>query len=337
MSIIAGTAGYSGLWTNVYIIRTFVEMLKDELTFAKLSEPANIPKNAGGYIARWNIPQRFIGTVTARTEASAGTVGDLTGTTINTAEATISEYYDSMKIGKVSSDSFVDGTLDVFYEQFAFAGASAIDTLLRNAARTGSTSSLSSRGPNGATGVVATGLGTLFSAATDNQNLTVRDFPVIAGYFFGGNCRGFKELRGDFGLIIHPKQETLLVTEFSSSAIGWTDVNQYTETGYGQLFDKMRIVGRFAGLTAMRSTMIQTSTVGSTFAWSAVALAKYGLGWAGLGESGPMAAELIHKTPNEHDTSQPANTYDTLAWKVRAAFKMLDAARVLNVYSYSFQ
>lgn len=325
MSILVGGTGFSGVWYNVYIIRKFVEMLKDELLYARFSEPAEIPENAGGYVARWNIPQRFLGTVTARTEASSGTTGELTSVAINKVESTINTYYDWMKIGEISEKSMIDGTMDVFYEQFTFAGTAAIDLLLYAEAKK-TTTSLTS----GAT-ATATGAGT---AATSTSIATIRDFPLIANYFFGGNARGFKELRGDFVWIMHPSQELKLATEFTTTALAWTDVHQYTETGYGQLFDKLHMIGRFAGVTALRTTLIGTATLGN-FVFQSHALAKYGLGWAGLGESGPRAPEIIYKKPGPNDTSQPANMYSTLAWKVKLAAALTDAARVITVYSYS--
>ena len=100
MSITAGGTGFSGVWTNVYIIRKFVDMLKQELLFAKFSEPAMIPKNTGGYVARWNIPKAFSGSTTVITEASAGTVGEQTSTEIAKAESTINTYGQWMKVDK---------------------------------------------------------------------------------------------------------------------------------------------------------------------------------------------------------------------------------------------
>ena len=320
MAITAGGTGYAGAWTDVYILRRFVEMLKDELLFSRFSEPATVPKHTGGYVARWNIPQKFSGSTTVRTEASAGTVGERTSTNITSVESTMNTYYDWMKIGEIASKSWTPGTGEVYAEQFAFAGAHAIDTILYTAAKT-STNTLKSTEKAAGTGTLAAG-----------EKATVTDFKAISGFFYGQNARGFREMENCFVWIMHPAQETDLVTEYSTTAMSWHEVNQATETGFAQMQKINRMVGKFGSVVALRSTMIGTSVEDVT-AYHSIALARYGIGWAGLGESGPTKPEIIHKRPGSQDTSQPANMYETIAWKVLGAERMLDAARVLVVYS----
>lgn len=320
MSVTADVAGLTGVWTDVYILRRFVEMLKDELLFARFSEPAEIPTNTGGYVARWNIPQKFNGSTTVITEASAGTVGELTTTAINTVESTVNTYGEFMKLGEIASRSWTPGTGGVFSEQFAFAGSHAIDSLLYTAAKT-STNFLHS-------GDTASGGATLATG----DFATVTDFKAISGFFYGQNARGFRELDNCFVWIMHPTQETDLVTEYSTTAMSWHEVNQATETGFAQLQKINRMVGKFGSTCALRSTVVGTVAEDVT-AYHSIALARWGLGWAGLGERGPAAPQIIRKRPGPNDTSQPLDLYETIAWKVKLAEAMLDASRVLNVYS----
>ena len=129
MSITAGATPVSGTWIEAYILRNFVDMLKDELVFTNYSEPAQIRGKQGAYVARWLIPQSFKGSTTVITEASAGTVGEITGTTISSVESTVNTYGEWFKLGQIAKESQIDGVLDVYTEQMTFAGSAAIDTL----------------------------------------------------------------------------------------------------------------------------------------------------------------------------------------------------------------
>lgn len=324
MAITSGGSGATetigGLYVDVYILRKFVEMTKDNLCFAKYSEPAQIPRNSGAYVARWNVPVAETGSTTVITEASAGTVGELTATSINNVEGTINIYGEFMKIGEIAEEAEPTAAMDAYAEQFAFRGASAIDSLLYTQAKT-STNFLHS-------GDKVTGGATL--AATNYA--TISDFPAIAGHFHGQNAKGFRDLNGDYVWIMHPNQAVDLESEATTNFLNWANVHQGTAEGYDQLIRNHQMVGRYAGVCAIRSTVIGTITEDVT-AHQSIALARFGLGWAGLAETGPKAPEIIRKRPGPNDTSQPLNLYQTLAWKVRMAAKLVDAARVLVVYS----
>ena len=312
------------MWTNVYIIRKFVEMLKQELLFARFSEPAMIPKNTGGYVARWNIPVAFSGSTTVITEASAGTVGERTSTEIAKAESTINTYGEWMKLGEISSMSWTPGTMDVFAEQFAFAGADAIDNLLYTQAKLAS-NDLTSGDLSAATGTTPT-------AATV---AVITDFTAIAGFFYGQNAKGFRSLGGDYVWIMHPNQEVDLLTELTTeSTSAWRQTFKNADKVVNTLIDNHRVVGSYGGVTALRTTNIDSAVEGVT-TYMSIALARWGLGWAGLGEQGPNAPTIKRKKPGPSDTSQPLDLYETIGWKVKMAGKLLDNSRVLLVYSGS--
>jgi len=326
MSITAGGGGYSGVWTDVYILRKFVEMLKAELLFADYSEPATIPKNTGGYVARWNIPITFNGSTTIITEASAGSVGERTSTAINNVESTINTYGEWMRLGEIGQMSWTPGTGEVFAEQFSFAGAQAIDSLLYTQAR--NTTTFLHSGDFDTAGVTL-GAGDI---------TVITDFTAIANFFYGQNARGFSSLGGDYAWLIHPQQELNLATELTTSnANAWRDAFKQSNVGLAGatgLIGNHRVVGRYGTVTALRTTIIDT-VVENVTSYRSVALAKWGLGWAGLGEQGPNAPSIIRKSPGPNDTSQPMDLYDTIAWKVKLAAALLDSSRCMIVYSAS--
>lgn len=324
MAVTADVGGLTGVWTDVYILRRFVDMLKAELLFAKFSEPAMIPKNTGGYVARWNIPQSFSGSTTVLTEASAGTVGERTSTGINSVESTINTYGEFMKLGEIASDSWTPGTGEVFAEQFSYAGADAIDNLIYTQAKL-ATNDLTS-------GDTTAGTGTTPTAATVAR---ITDFSAIAGFFYGQNAKGFKGLGGDFVWLMHPNQEVDLVTELTTdSTSAWRQTFRNTDKVVNTLIDNHRMVGSFGSVTAFRTTQIDSAVEGVT-TYVSIALARWGLGWAGLGEQGPTAPVMKRKRPGPNDTSQPLDLYETIGWKVKLAAKLLDNSRILIVYSGS--
>ena len=318
MAVTAGLAAVSGVWTT-YILRKFVPMLRNELVFADYAEPAQIPKNSGGYVARWLIPTKFNGSTTVITEASAGSVGERTNTTISSVEATISTYGEFMKVSEIAEMSQITGTLDVYGEQFMYAGQQVIDTLIRTTALT-------------TTNIYKTGGGVGTGTLTTSLTATVRDFPKIAAFFRGGGAKGHDSIKGDFLWVIHPDQETNILTENTSNSLSWSQVNQNVPAGYEQLINNHRFVGRYSGVTAIRTAEIGTSTADVT-AYASIALARWGVGWLGLAENGPTAPSIKIKRPGPNDTSQPLDLYMTIGWKFKAVARLLDVNRVLKVYS----
>jgi N4-gp56 family major capsid protein len=321
MAITAGATPVAGVWIEAYVLRKFVDMLKDELVFSTYSEPATIRGNQGAYVARWLIPTSHKGSTTVVTEASAGTVGEITGVTISNAEQTVATYGEWFKLGQIAKESQIPGVLATYIEQMTYAGSAAIDTLLYAQAKTSTKHLHSGDKPvDGAT------LG-----ATDYA--TTQDFWAIANYFHTTNAKGFSQLMGDYVWIMHPNQEVDLVTEVTTgSKVTWSETVKHVPGGFDQLIKTHRFVGRLGGVTAVRTNQIVTITEDVT-AHHSIALAKWGLGTAGLGESGPSVPEIKHKTPGPNDTSQPLDLYDTLAWKVLLAEKLLDVNRCLVVYS----
>lgn len=317
MAITAGAAAVSGLWTT-YILRKMVPMLQDELLFARFAKPATLPKNSG-YVARWLLPQKFSGSTSALSDGSA-TDGEKTTVTISKVEATITQYGEWMKVSDLAEETEISSALDTYSEMFAFAGADAIDSLIRNAAVT-TTNFLHA-------GDAATAGATL----TSSDKLTLDDFPTITGFFRANNAKGFSELSGDFALLIHPTDEVNLVSDVTTTRLSWSEANKHVPKGFEQLVNNHTFVGRFNGLTALRTTKITTVTE-DVSAYRNVALADYGVGWLGLGQDGPKKPMIKIKRPGPSDTSQPLDMYMTIGWKVNMVARLLDSNRVLNVYS----
>ena len=313
-TLLPGGATHAGVWTT-YINRGFVPGLKANLILSEYAEKATIPKGAGGYIGRWNLPGMYNGSTTALTDGSSGSSRALY--TIASVEATVADYGEWFGVGSLAKDSAVSGTLDVHREQCAYAGATALDLLVRNAVTGGATAFLHA-------GDTTTAGATL--ATTDL--LTAQDFPIIRDYFDTQNAVGWKNLSMDFMLAIHPQQEAQLVTDVTTTRLSWSEVNKHVPVGFSALVDNHRYVGRLNGVTALRTTLIDTAVEDVT-AYRGIALARYGVGWLGLGNQ--AKARCIVKS--DGGTSDPLDQLNTVGWKLRGVAAALDVKRCMIVYS----
>lgn len=330
-NITVGAANVS-VWTT-YLLRKFVDGLKANLFFPEYAEPAQIPKGAGGYVARWNIPTMRIGSISSLTDGSSGTAAS--AVTVTGVEGTVADYGEFINITDLAKESQLTGAMDVYSDIMSYAGAGAINRLLYHAAvgYTDENEVTLSGGPSNwlHAGDAATQGVTL----TTVDQVTAQDLPVVAGFFRNKNARGFDSLSGDYMLAIHPNVEVDLVTNVTTAALSWSDVNKHVPAGFEQLINNHRFVGRMNGVSVLRTTLIGTVTeTGAANAYVNVALARWGIGWLGLGQNGPTKPQIIMKKPGDQSTNDPLNTNCTLGWKVRAAARLLDAGnRALVVYS----
>jgi len=307
------------LWTT-YILKKFVPGLKAKLFFTDYARPAMIPKGAGN-IARWLVPTMRVGSTTALTDGSSGSAAS--AVTITGVEGTIADYGEWFNLTDLAQETEVSTALDAYRDIMEYAGAGSLNTLIYNAGIT-------------ATNFLHAG-DTTISGVTlaDGDVLTAQDFPVVAGFFNARNATGFDSLGGDFMLAIHPDTETHLITDVTTARLSWSEVNKHVPAGFDQLVKNHRFVGRLAGVTALRTTLVKSDTeLDIADAHFNLALADYGVGWLGLGENGPRRPEIKYKRPGPQSTNDPLDTNNTMGWKVRAVAANLDAGnRSLVVYS----
>jgi len=316
-SVTIGAADVS-VWTE-YLLRKFVPGLKANLLFADYCEPAMIPKGAGHYVARWIVPSMRVGSTSALTDGSSGSATD--AVTLTRVVGTLTDYGEWFNLSSLAKETEPSVAMDAYNEIMTYAGAAAIDTLLYNQAKS-------------ATNFLHVGDTTIGGATlAAGDALKAKDFPVIANFFRARNAIGFEKLSGDYALFIHPDDEMTLVTDVTTAALSWSEVNKHVPAGFEQLINNHRFVGRLNGVTAMRTTIIGTVTE-DILAHVNVALARWGVGWLGLGGKPPRQPEIKYKEPGPQSTNDPLDTNCTLGWKARLAHKILDAGnRALVVYT----
>ena len=311
-------ADVAGLWTE-YINRKFVPGLKARTIFSDYAEPASIPRGAGGHICIWNVPTMTEGSVAALSACSSGTKTDMI--TITKVTAGVTSYGTWFEIDDLAEQTQIRGALDQYRDIVEYAGGTAIDRLIINEAASGLTSFLHA-------GDVSTGGVTL---AVGDQ-LKALDLPVIAEYFRSNNAVGWDKLSGDFMLGIHPAVEKTFVTHVTTDELSWAEVNKHVPMGFEQLINNHQFVGRLNGVSVLRTTMIATVTEPDVAAYVNVALARWAVGWLGIGTA-PKQASIKIKRPGPQTTNDPLDMCNTMGWKVQAAAKVLDANRGLIVYS----
>jgi N4-gp56 family major capsid protein len=315
--IAVGGTDVAGLWTD-YILRDFVPGLEAELLFANYAEPAMIPRGAGGYIATWNIPTMREGSVSALSACSSGTVSDMI--TITRVTAAVTSYGEWFEIDDLAEQSEISEALDQYKEMVKYAGAAAIDRLIINAADgTANFLHVGDTSTNGA-------------ALTAGDDLKAVNLPVVASYFRANNAKGWPNLSNDYMLAVHPNAELTMVTDVTTAALSWSEVNKHVPQGFQQLIDNHRFVGRLNGVSVLRTTQIATVTE-DVAAYVNIALARWGVGWLGLGEKGPKAPMVKLKRPGPQSTNDPLDMCNTLGWRVNAVAQLLDSNRALVVYS----
>jgi hypothetical protein len=261
-----------------------------------------------------------VGSTSALTDGSSGAATDMV--TITGVEATITDKGEWFQISDLARETEVSTALDGYSDIVSYAGAAAIDTEIY-AAGTGGFSNFLHCGDT-------TIAGTTLVAG---DNLKAKDLPVIGGFFRARNAMGFDKLSKDFMLAVHPDTEIFLVTDVTTAELSWSEVNKHVPAGFEQLINNHRFVGRLNGVSVLRTTIIGTVTE-DVAAHRCLALARYGIGWLGLGQSGPKSPEIKIKAPGPQSTNDPLDTLHTMGWKCRSVAACLDSGnRGLIVYS----
>ena len=321
MSVTVNYSGNAaGLWTT-YILRKFIPTLRQNTVVSQFCEPATLPKGEGAAVARWNIMDKIVVDTTALVEASA-TDNEITEITVTAVESTIAEYGQWMKVSDLAEETVTSSALDSYADAFAYAGAQTIDTLLYNEAVTTTNFLHAGDTASGGATLLATNL------------LTAQDVAVAGSFLRSKFARGFDSLNGKYALLISPDQEQDLVTDVTTTRLSWSEVKKNVATAYENQIERKNngdLVGSLGRVSVFLSDVVGTVTE-DVAAWRAIALARYGVGWLGLGENKPKP-KVIMKRPGPQDTSNPLNQYMTIGWKVKMADKLLDANRVLVVYS----
>lgn len=307
----------TGIFSN-YVLRDFVPGLTRNTFFMDYTEPAVIAAGSAAHTATWNVPTMRGGSTTPLVDGTIS--GNTNMVTLTPVEATVRDYGEWMAIGRLADAASIPAALDSYREIAMESGARALDDLTYAQATSGVNMHHSrDLAVNG-------------SSLVSTDTLIAQDLPIIAGFFRSNDAKGFDSLGGDYMLAINPNQEVDLVTDVTNARLSWAEVNKHVPVGFDQLINNHRFVGRLNGVSVLRTTTVVTVSAGAEEAesYKAVALARYGVGSLGLGEKS-LKPRIIMKS--EGGTYDPLDQIQTLGWKLRGAWALLDANRALIVYS----
>jgi hypothetical protein len=253
--------------------------------------------------------------------------------TITSVEATIGDYGEWFPISDLATDSQITEAADIYADIIAYAGATCIEDLLYLTAIGGNLGATNALGFQNYFTSHDTAVGGGNYLLNQGETLILQDLVYSAGFLRSRDAKGFASLGGDYMVMIHPNQETSMITDVTTLRLSWANQNQYTPAGFSQLVDNQKLVGRWNGTTILRTTTV-TSTAYTGFGYKSLMLSDWGLGWLGLGETGPKAPRIIRKSPGPTTTNDPLDMQHTLGWKVRMVARVLDRAnRGVIIYS----
>jgi len=314
---------------NEYIERRFLEFLKPQLQFFKFAQEGDVPQGAGDSIRWLDFPKMTVDT--SSLSESTATDNEISSYSAISVSGAILPYGQWLKVSEQAAKTAVLGTLDAISERLSELGARTVDTLLLNAAATG-TKYFKQGQTASATGFI-----------TSSDTLRAVTFSYINAELQAGGVGGFASEGGQYAAILSPVQIAHLQAEptTASGNVTWSEINKQIPgmQGQGKMLTAeagslFNIALKASPLIA-RAGFVETSGTHSSPAtlsgYVGYVLGKDGLGRAGIGDMEPT---VIVKKPGNQDTSQPLNTFWTYGVKFRAAHKLLDDDRVMQIHSY---
>jgi N4-gp56 family major capsid protein len=312
---------------NEYIERRFLEFLKPQLQFFKFAQEGDVPQGMGDFIRWLDFPKMVVDTTSlSETTASDNEISTYTATAVS---GQILPYGQWLKVSEQQAKTAVVGTLDAISSRLSELGARTVDTLLLNAAATGTKYFKE--------GQVASQTG--FVTATDT--LKAVTFSYINAELQALGVGGHASEGGQYAAILSPVQIAELQAQpATNNVVTWSEINKYNPgrdaqgklmtADAGSLFNvalKASPLIAKAGFIETSGTHSSPSTLSGYIGY---VIGKDALGRAGIGD---MQPSIIVKKPGAQDTSQPLNTFWTYGVKFRAAHQLLDDDRIMQIHS----
>lgn len=304
---------------TTYLIRKFIPALEKDLQMQRFTTKAMIPAGEGN-VGRFNV---FSSPAAATTFIAEGTTtaGEITTLTTAPTNVTIREYGQFIKMTRLQDLAAVRGTRDEVAARLAYAAALSIDTLVRNVAKGGTAKHA------GADATLAT-----------TETLSVRDIIKHSLEFLATNAvSGLRGVPGhpdgEFAAVVHPEPESDMVSESATSTnkLVWSEIVKHVPGPMGQEKPIKGAMGSVYGTACYRSQNIDTATLTSTVtAYSNLIFGDGGVGAVALEDMDPV---IYVNTPSSGDVGNPYRNFSTIAWHVLFGTKLIDANRVIRLYS----
>lgn len=318
---------------TTYLIKKFIPALEAELQMQKFTTPAVIPEGQGK-IGRFNVFSNPPGTVTPLAEGSTSG-NEVTTLTTTGTDCTIAEYGEFIKVPQLQMLAAQKGSRDELSARFAYGGAVALDSLVRNKAFGTTTAFFCTAAATGGVTSGATNVTNGSAAALIGAAKLLRNVGGAAGTSsatltsgLGSGAKGFTGIQGhndgDFAAIVSPMFEATMVTEGTTGRMTWAQAVTNVGGPLGQEKAIRGYMGAVYGTTAYRTQNYGQTTV-TSLADDNYVLAAGGLGAVAFGD---MKATIV-----VNDLNSPYKNVDTIAWHAFFGTSLIDSTRVVRMYS----
>jgi N4-gp56 family major capsid protein len=305
---------------TTYLIRKFVPALEKELQLHRFTTKAMIPPGEGN-VGRFNVFSSPAAATSFIAEGTA-TAGEITTLTTSPTNVTIREYGQFLKMTRLQDMAAVKGTRDEVADRMAYAAALTIDGLVRTRAK-------------GGTALLANGASTL--AATDTlsaRDLITASLETLSGDNDVVGLRGVQgHPDGEFAAVVHPEAEADMVSEAATSTnkVVWSEIVKHVPGTEGQQKAIKGSMGSVYGTACYRSQNVDTSVLTNTItAFNNFVIGDGALGCVALEDMDPV---IYVNTPSSGDVGNPYRNFSTIAWHVFYGDALIDANRVVRLYS----
>lgn len=310
---------------TTYLERRFIPALENELQYEKFCTKGTIPGGMGNVI-RWNIFDNPTAATTALAEGTT-TAGAIT---INTtpAEATLAEFGEHVVVTRLADYTTVRGSRNELAKRLEYGAALTIDTLIRsgNAALDGATD---------------TTVDWYCAATADGGTVTAATPTAGSAAAIIGAAEVLRSASaiGHTGVAGHPNRhlaaivsttfERDMVQEATAGRMTWAQAVTQVPGVDAQLKWVNGYMGSVYGTACYRTQNVTQTTV-TSLADESYIIAEGGLGCVSVIDSSPR---VFVNGPSSGDVGNPYRNRSTVAWHAYWANDLIDANRVIKMYS----
>jgi N4-gp56 family major capsid protein len=318
MTAFSSTANTSLLTT--YLIKSFIPTLESELQHQKFTKDAVIPEGMGkkGTFNTFGNPTASTTALTEGTTSDNETTITSTGT-----DVTIAEYGEFIITTRLMEFCAVSGSRAELRDRMAYGAALSMDTLVLTAADATTGVFYATTAATGGSTTAPATVGAFSASTVIGAAKELRD----------NNAKGFRGIAGHpdnhFAAIISPQAELTMITEATTGRMTWA---QAVTQVPGQMGQEKWVNGYMGSVYGTACYMTQNFTTASLTATAneGYILAAAGMGSVSVIDSDP---QVYVNTPSEGDVGNPYRNRSTIAWHAYFGTALLDANRVIKIYS----
>lgn len=314
-------------WLN----KNFVSDLEWMLQYQRVTEKAVIPAGSGniGRFLTFNAPTKYKSYSgdgggdgsTAITEGST-TANEITGITQTSTNITIGEFGEFTKIGTLYEYASVSGLRAKLLKRLRDGAAFSLDRFTLKKALLTTTTRIATAGTAGSTAYTAALLQTSLGAAAIMSTRRVLVENLAQG--FEGEA-GIPN--GQYACIVTPGQEQDIITESTTTRTTW----QYGNVNVPGPMGQEKFVKGYLGSIYQVAMFVTQNYTTLTNSGSG---ADVGIMFAD-GGVGAMAFQNMNAEIIVNDVNSPYKNMNSIAWHANFGAGLIDANRVIKLYSLS--